>query len=77
MDVAELIGTTNYIDYKALGYPGDPIAHSGRFDKLMLTVGRPEVKGHSKVDSKPFKIDTHAELVKSPTPRHSGERRSP
>ncbi|MGB5987489.1 MAG: Ni/Fe-hydrogenase cytochrome b subunit [Desulfobacterales bacterium] len=40
MDVADLIGTTNYIDYKALGYPGDPIEHSGRFDKLMLTVSR-------------------------------------
>ncbi|MGD9368377.1 MAG: Ni/Fe-hydrogenase cytochrome b subunit [Desulfobacteraceae bacterium] len=45
MDVAELIGVTNYIDYKALGYPGDPIEYSGRLDKLMLTVNRPEGKG--------------------------------
>ncbi|MGD9186849.1 MAG: Ni/Fe-hydrogenase cytochrome b subunit [Desulfobacteraceae bacterium] len=42
LDVSELIGVTNYIDYKALGYPGDPIEHSGRFDKLMLTVSRLE-----------------------------------
>ena len=43
MDVAELIGITNYIDYQALGYPGDPIETSGRFDKLALTVGRKKV----------------------------------
>lgn len=46
LDVAELIGVTNYIDYKALGYPGDPIETSGRFDKLMLSVSRPEGKSH-------------------------------
>jgi hypothetical protein len=46
LDVSELIGVTNYIDYKALGYPGDPIEYSGRFDKLMLTVSRTEEKGH-------------------------------
>jgi len=40
MDVGDLVGITNYIDYQALGYPGDPIETSGRFDKLMLTVGR-------------------------------------
>lgn len=40
MDVGDLIGTTNYLDYQALGYPGDPIETAGRFDKLMLTVGR-------------------------------------
>jgi hypothetical protein len=46
LDVSELIGVTNYIDYKALGYPGDPIEYSGRFDKLMLTVSRPEGKAN-------------------------------
>jgi cytochrome c oxidase assembly protein Cox11 len=37
-DVAELIGKTNYINYKALGYGGDPIETSGRFNKLGLGV---------------------------------------
>ena len=37
-DVAELIGKTNYIDYEALGYEGDPIEAGGRFDKLGLSV---------------------------------------
>ena len=35
-DVTDLVGKTNYIDYKALGYPGDPIEHGGRFTKLGL-----------------------------------------
>jgi len=35
-DVEDLIGKTNYIDYKALGYDGDPIETGGRFDKLGL-----------------------------------------
>jgi octaheme c-type cytochrome (tetrathionate reductase family) len=39
-DVAELIGKTNYIDYKALGYKDDPIVTGGRFDKLGLGVAR-------------------------------------
>jgi octaheme c-type cytochrome (tetrathionate reductase family) len=38
-DVEELIGKTNYIDYKALGYQGDPIETGGRFDKLGLGIG--------------------------------------
>ena len=37
-DVAELVGQTNYIDYKALGYDGDPIETGSRFDKLGLNV---------------------------------------
>ena len=37
-DVAELIGKSNYIDYEALGYAGDPIETSGRFDKLGLGI---------------------------------------
>ena len=45
MDVGDLVGITNYIDYQALGYPGDPVETSGRFSKLMLTVGR---TAHSK-----------------------------
>jgi len=36
-DVSELIGKSNYIDFKALGYQGDPIETRGRFDKLPLT----------------------------------------
>ena len=35
-DVTELIGKSNYIDYKALGYEGDPVETGGRFDKLGL-----------------------------------------
>ena len=37
-DVADLVDKTNYIDYKALGYPGDPIKYGGRFTKLGLGV---------------------------------------
>jgi octaheme c-type cytochrome (tetrathionate reductase family) len=35
-DVSQLIGTTDYIDFKALGYKGDPIIHGGRFKKLPM-----------------------------------------
>ncbi|MFW6178539.1 MAG: tetrathionate reductase family octaheme c-type cytochrome [Desulfohalobiaceae bacterium] len=35
-DVEHLIGTTDYIDFKALGYAGDPIIHGGRFQQLPL-----------------------------------------
>jgi hypothetical protein len=35
-DVDHLIGKTDYIDFKALGYEGDPILHGGRFKKLPL-----------------------------------------
>jgi len=37
-DVADLIGQTNYIDYKALGYDGDPIETGSRFNKLELNI---------------------------------------
>jgi len=39
-DVGDLVGKTNYIDYKALGYAGDPIETGGRFDKLGLDLAR-------------------------------------
>lgn len=35
-DVQDLIGATNYIDFKKLGYEGDPVIHGGRFKKLPL-----------------------------------------
>ena len=35
-DVGDLINTTDYIDFKALGYKGDPIIHGGRFKKLPM-----------------------------------------
>ena len=35
-DVSELVGATDYIDFKALGYKGDPIIHGGRFKLLPL-----------------------------------------
>jgi hypothetical protein len=34
--VKELIGVTDYLDFKALGYKGDPIICGGRFKKLPL-----------------------------------------
>jgi len=37
-NVADLIGQTNYIDYKALGYDGDPIETGSRFNKLGLNI---------------------------------------
>ncbi|NCD26690.1 MAG: tetrathionate reductase family octaheme c-type cytochrome, partial [Deltaproteobacteria bacterium] len=39
-DVADLVGTTDYLDFKALGYKDDPILVGGRFKKLPL--GRTE-----------------------------------
>jgi len=36
MDVSELIGKSDYIDYKALGYKGDPIEYGVRFQRLKL-----------------------------------------
>jgi Zn finger protein HypA/HybF involved in hydrogenase expression len=35
-NVRHLIGTTDYIDFKALGYKGDPIIYGGRFKKLPM-----------------------------------------
>jgi octaheme c-type cytochrome (tetrathionate reductase family) len=35
-DVSHLVGTTDYIDFKALGYKGDPILHGGRFKQLPM-----------------------------------------
>jgi octaheme c-type cytochrome (tetrathionate reductase family) len=35
-DVRHLIDATDYIDFKKLGYKGDPIVHGGRFKKLPL-----------------------------------------
>ena len=35
-DVSHLVGTTDYIDFKALGYKGDPIIYGGRFKKLPM-----------------------------------------
>jgi octaheme c-type cytochrome (tetrathionate reductase family) len=35
-DVSHLVGTTDYIDFKALGYKGDPIITGGRFKRLPM-----------------------------------------
>ena len=35
-DVKDLIGSTDYINFKALGYRGDPIIYGGRFKKLPM-----------------------------------------
>ncbi|WP_286181717.1 tetrathionate reductase family octaheme c-type cytochrome [Desulfovibrio sp. Huiquan2017] len=35
-DVGDLIGKTDYIDFKKLGYKGDPILYGGRFTRLPL-----------------------------------------
>jgi len=42
-DVEDLIGTTNYINYEALGYDGDPIETGGRFKKVPLKRSRSEI----------------------------------
>jgi octaheme c-type cytochrome (tetrathionate reductase family) len=41
-DVSALVGTTDYIDFKSLGYKGDPIVHGGRFKQLPLGRGNVE-----------------------------------
>lgn len=41
-DVSHLIGTTDYINFKALGYEGDPIIYGGRFKKLPMGYGPPK-----------------------------------
>jgi len=33
-DVSQRIGVTNYVDFKALGYKGDPILFGGRFKQM-------------------------------------------
>lgn len=38
-DVSENVGRTDYIDFKALGYEGDPILTGGRFKRLPLGDG--------------------------------------
>jgi hypothetical protein len=38
-DVDDLIGSTDYIDFRKLGYKGDPIVYGGRFKKLPLGYG--------------------------------------
>ena len=43
-DVSLLKGTTDYIDFKALGYKGDPIIHGGRFTKLPMGYGEKDGK---------------------------------
>ena len=35
-DVQDPAGKSNYIDFKALGYKGDPIETGGRFGKLLF-----------------------------------------
>ena len=47
-DVSHLVGTTNYIDFKALGYKDDPIVYGGRFKKLPLGPGQPETQKTNK-----------------------------
>lgn len=38
-DVGRLVGQTDYLDFKSLGYKGDPIVYGGRFKQLPLTGG--------------------------------------
>ena len=54
-DVSHLVGTTNYIDFKALGYKGDPILVGGRFKKLPL--GAPQAAGQANVGGKQGKTE--------------------
>ncbi len=41
-DVEHLINKTDYINFKALGYKGDPIIHGGRFKQLPMGYGKKE-----------------------------------
>jgi len=41
-DVGHLINKTDYINFKALGYKGDPIIHGGRFKKLPMGYAKEE-----------------------------------
>lgn len=38
-DVSALMGKSDYIDFRSLGYKGDPIIYGGRFKKLPLGAG--------------------------------------
>ncbi len=38
-DVSHLIGTTDYINFKSLGYKGDPVIYGGRFNRLPMGYG--------------------------------------
>ncbi|MDF1591971.1 MAG: Ni/Fe-hydrogenase cytochrome b subunit [Desulfobacterales bacterium] len=40
-EIAAQIGKSNYIDFKSLGYPGDPVETGGRFKKLTLGKAHP------------------------------------
>jgi len=40
-DVQELVGKSDYLDFKALGYPGDPVVTGGRFSRLPLQAAGP------------------------------------
>jgi octaheme c-type cytochrome (tetrathionate reductase family) len=39
-DVKDLIDKTDYLDFEALGYKGDPVLHGGRFKKMPLGIGK-------------------------------------
>jgi hypothetical protein len=41
-DVGSLIGQTDYLDFRSLGYRGDPILYGSRFQKLPLSHQRRE-----------------------------------
>ena len=43
-DVSEYIGRTDYLNFKSLGYQGDPILTGGRFKKLPLAAEKPGSK---------------------------------
>ena len=40
-DVSDLVDSTDYLDFKALGYKGDPIQYGGRFTRLPLGKAEP------------------------------------
>lgn len=41
-DVSQFIGVTDYLNFKSLGYKGDPIIYGGRFKTLPLGSGGPD-----------------------------------
>jgi hypothetical protein len=51
-DVSDLIGQMDFIDFKALGYKGDPIIYGGRFKQLPW--GRRPQSQHPKQQCRQF-----------------------
>ncbi|MCG6963672.1 MAG: tetrathionate reductase family octaheme c-type cytochrome [Acidobacteria bacterium] len=59
-EVKSLIGVTDYLDFRRLGYPGDPILHGGRLKKLPLGQGTMARQTKAKAPTTPPRADNRA-----------------